>query len=267
MSVSNEDVGVTTGEDSLTAIRARANLGVVFLHLDCWGVRCLLDEQFGCAKDITRSVIILTQSFMSSRTHVVHLSKKQMRSEHGLGKNAEVPGSRKVVKRIGSIKSIRCWLLTAFCGSCVAYGCHNEDNLKYATELAQSKDVLDRRASVFELEKNNNPSAHAALRRLAGDSDPEIRGLAIRALGKTGDRQSLDVLLNALSDEAMFSYCERSGLALCRYRIPICQAADESLRRITTKDAGFNPSDNLEERRAAIARWRSIVTECQMHSL
>jgi len=141
-------------------------------------------------------------------------------------------------------------------------GCNGNDILR-AIEQSNSKESWQRTASISTLENHDTDSSRAALRKLAADEDTQTKGQAIRALGRMRDHDSTTLLIEALTDNRTFLYCETSGFAFCRVGMTVAEAADEALKKITGKRAGFDPSDNPELRQAVISRWKSVVAKSE----
>ncbi len=79
-----------------------------------------------------------------------------------------------------------------------------------------------------------------------------LRAYAARELGKYGDQSSVPYLIDALSDESIHegAHYTQPGMETTRY------LANESLKKLTSKDFGFVWNDPVEKRNDAIAKWR-----------
>jgi hypothetical protein len=126
-------------------------------------------------------------------------------------------------------------------------------------DLAQDRsDWANRREAAEILSHFRDPEAARVLRVLAGDSDRDVRGYAIRTLGERRDRQSTGLFLRALSDDRLWKYCERVWLVGCALHAElISETANQALERTTGHHLKvFSPS---RDRRSMVAEWRSFL--------
>ncbi len=79
-----------------------------------------------------------------------------------------------------------------------------------------------------------------------------LRTYAARELGKYADQSSVPYLIDALSDESIHvgARYTKPGMETTRYW------ANESLKKLTSKDFGFVWNDPVEKRNVAVVKWR-----------
>lgn len=137
----------------------------------------------------------------------------------------------------------------------VQTGCLTRDRAE-TLAAARSEDAASHREAVPHLARDADPEARSLLRSLGEDSDPQVRGTAIHALGELQDKASVALLVGALEDEATWKRCEQKGLAHCFYEQPIWRAAHDGLEKITGRRVDM---ESAASRNDLIARWKGTL--------
>ncbi len=101
--------------------------------------------------------------------------------------------------------------------------------------------------------------AQQALRHLATNSDLEVRGNAIRAIGRDRDSLAIPILVQALDDEGSWKRCEQRGFMFTLFMEPIAYTSNESLTRITGHRVKLAHDAGAPERLTAKRHWETFL--------
>ena len=139
-------------------------------------------------------------------------------------------------------------------------GCSTPLDRHSALSMARNQDRGCRAKAAERLAHYRDDESRSALRELAVDSEPGVRGRAIQALGVVGDKGALRLLVEALTDRELWRHCtwRFPGMYRC-YGELICETAHASLVSITGYKVPFDANASENDREAAVEQWRALV--------
>lgn len=164
---------------------------------------------------------------------------------------------KRLLKYLVSIRLVSVLFLLAV----VPGGCNTEAQRTAAITMAEDQHCWNRFRAVGILRRYHDRESLLALRRLATDTDSDVRGYALFALMKRRDRDAVPVFIDALTDRERWTRCEWKFFGYCMRRPMICQTAHEALTSLTGDVVQFDPFGPEVEREAAIGKWKSLVLQ------